>query len=101
MPQFKAICIDQATNKEKPEQIGLMRAIYGQANRVIVWLGPAEKGTDEALERIRLAAEDMSLEQGPPSQTTTPTKLSRKAHQATILKLLQRPWIERIWVRNP
>ena len=35
-----------------------MAKIYGQANRVIVWLGEAADDSDRALEEIRVAAED-------------------------------------------
>lgn len=36
-----AVCIDQDDDTEKTHQIGLMSKIYGQANRVIIWLGEA------------------------------------------------------------
>ena len=34
-----AVCIDQTDNQERNHQVTLMRMIYTQANRVIVWLG--------------------------------------------------------------
>jgi hypothetical protein len=80
-----AICIDQANQKEKGNQIQYMAKIYGHANRVIVWLGEAEDDGDQALEVIRTIAEDESQ------------NLSNNDRKA-IITLLQRPWFERIWV---
>jgi hypothetical protein len=37
-----------------------MGKIYGQANRVTVWLGEGEDGSNQALETIRTVAEDKS-----------------------------------------
>jgi hypothetical protein len=81
-----AICIDQANEKEKEHQIQSMVRIFGQANRVIVWLGKAEDDSNRAFEAIRSVAEDES----------TDVSSSQKA----VLALLQRPWFERIWVRK-
>jgi Heterokaryon incompatibility protein (HET) len=41
-----AICINQNDIKEKGQQIQFMAKIYGQANRVLVWLGRAENNSD-------------------------------------------------------
>jgi hypothetical protein len=81
-----AICIDQANNKEKEDQIQSMAKIYGQANRVIVWLGEAEDHSDQALEAVRLA---------PGKKSTKEFEMTSEA----VLALLQRPWFRRIWVR--
>jgi hypothetical protein len=82
-----SICINQADEKEKERQIQLMAKIYGQANRVIVYLGEAADNSDLAFEDIRIAAEDES------------TNLSHSEEgQKAILKLLERPWFRRIWV---
>ncbi|GAB1311921.1 hypothetical protein MFIFM68171_02131 [Madurella fahalii] len=45
-----AICINQADDREKGEQVRRMAEIYSNANRVIVWLGEADGGGDQALE---------------------------------------------------
>ncbi|RAQ62744.1 hypothetical protein COH21_012863 [Aspergillus flavus] len=50
-----AICINQDEDDqghEKSKQIPLMRTIYAQAERVIVWLGDATENGDKALEEI-------------------------------------------------
>ncbi|OCK84868.1 hypothetical protein K432DRAFT_85503, partial [Lepidopterella palustris CBS 459.81] len=81
-----AICIDQANEREKENQIPLMAEIYAKAHRVVVWLGEAEDDSDRALEAIRLAGES--------SARSSNTELTRQA----ILRLLKRPWFRRIWV---
>jgi Heterokaryon incompatibility protein (HET) len=84
-----AICIDQADDQEKARQIRNMAKIYGQASCVIVWLGEGTNDSDQALEDIRNAAEDEV------------TDASKEANREAILKLLERPWFWRIWVREP
>ena len=84
-----AICIDQANQKEKERQIQSMAKIYAQANRVIVWLGEKADDSDQALEVIRVAADDE------PTYSSN-NEMSQKA----IFKLLERPWFRRIWVRS-
>ncbi|OCK88814.1 uncharacterized protein K441DRAFT_586923, partial [Cenococcum geophilum 1.58] len=82
-----AICIDQSNNTEKGSQILLMAEIYAKASRVIVWLGEAQEYRDQALETVRVAAENpMDLSKTQPFQ------------QQRISMLLQRPWFRRIWV---
>ena len=82
-----AICIDQTDVKEKERQIPLMAEIYANARCVLVWLGEAEDDGDRALEAISLARES-SLD-----------LLQEQSIQESILKLLQRPCFQRIWVR--
>jgi hypothetical protein len=42
-----AICIDQNNSQEKTHQVQLMREIYQQASRVLVWLGEEADGSGE------------------------------------------------------
>jgi hypothetical protein len=83
-----AICIDQANEKEKEDQLSLMAEIYAKARRVVVWLGEAEDDSERALEAIRLQGE------------STVTLLSAELAQQAILQLLQRPWFRRVWVKT-
>jgi len=66
-----------------------MAEIYAKASRVLVWLGEAEDDGDQALEAIRLTGE-----------TSTKYLSHVKPSRHRILKLLQRPWFQRIWVRE-
>lgn len=83
-----ALCINQGDPSEKSHQVQSMARIYAKAGRIIVWLGEAADGSDRAIEVIRVA----SAEQTP----TPPDETSQHA----ILRLLQRPWFQRIWVRE-
>jgi len=44
------ICINQSDTDEKSEQVQMMALVYSQAEQVLVWLGPADQGSDEAME---------------------------------------------------
>ena len=84
-----AICINQENEQEKEQQIQFMEKIYGQANRVVVWLGEAADDSDRALEEIRTAGGKKS-----------PNSSNNETIQQAVLALLQRPWFRRIWVRE-
>jgi hypothetical protein len=84
-----AICIDQKNIQEKEQQIQFMAKIYGQANRVVVWLGETADNSNQALEEIRVAGSKIST-----------NSLDKETMQQAILALLQRPWFRRIWVRE-
>jgi len=47
-----AICIDQSNNDEKYVQVQLMGKIYKTARQVIIWLGPAGEGSDDAMDDL-------------------------------------------------
>jgi hypothetical protein len=66
-----------------------MAKIYSNAYCVIVWLGEKAEDTEEALEDIRLVANKELME-----------RLKKEPNQQAILNLLQRPWFQRIWVRE-
>ncbi|KAF7933346.1 hypothetical protein EAE99_003231 [Botrytis elliptica] len=92
-----SICINQEDNTEKGHQIQLMAKIYGQANRVIVYLGDAADDSNQALESIRVAAEGESSEGGS-SEGESLDRGINEMNQREVLELLKRPWFERIWV---
>jgi hypothetical protein len=83
-----AICISQDNKEEKEHQIRFMARIYSQANRVVVWLGDSADDSDLALEEIRVARDKHF------------TESNNERIQQAVLALLQRPWFERIWVRE-
>ncbi|KAH5370235.1 hypothetical protein HBI49_074980 [Parastagonospora nodorum] len=82
-----AICINQEDMSEKEHQIQFMAAIYGQANRTLVWLGEAASNSDLIFQEIRNVHGKMS--------TAVVDKLSL---QQAGLALLHRPWFRRIWI---
>lgn len=80
-----AVCINQDDNKEKERQIPLMRTIYAQAGRVIVWLGlPLDGHGDQALGNIRQAGgEGLTV---------------MEDDYTSVMVLLRRDWFRRMWV---
>lgn len=87
-----AICINQEDKNEKEKQIPLMRTIYAQAGRVIVWLGPSLDHGDEALQNIRLLART-----GTRGERPTPRCLAMEYDRCVMG--LRRDWFRRMWVR--
>ncbi|KAK8040084.1 hypothetical protein PG993_008495 [Apiospora rasikravindrae] len=47
-----AICINQADHCEKGHQVGQMRHVYQNAERVLIWLGPGTNDTDQLLDTM-------------------------------------------------
>jgi hypothetical protein len=82
-----AVCINQSDDNEKQHQIQFMPLIYAKASRVNVWLGESE-ANDQALRYIRIAAERSAK------------ALDIETSQLEIMRLLERPWFQRIWVRK-
>ena len=84
-----AICINQKDSVEKGRQVQFMAEIYASANRVIVWLGEASSDSDQVFETLRMAAKGQYNYRTIDGST-----------QQAIFTLLERPWFERIWVRQ-
>jgi hypothetical protein len=106
-----AICIDQADDEEKSDQIRIMANIYGKANRVLVWLGESADDSDKALEIIRARGAvymnepktgvddvDDVLELIRAEDAFSANEPKTRKIQQVITSLLQREWFERIWV---
>lgn len=55
-----SICIDQrqtdTSKRERDRQVRIMGDVYRAAQKVLVWLGPAEPGTARTISRLRLLA---------------------------------------------
>jgi hypothetical protein len=67
-----------------------MAKIFGKAKCVIAWLGETAAGSDGAIEKIGFAADD---------NLTMPSITTELRND--VLRLLERPWFRRIWVRAP
>jgi hypothetical protein len=66
--------------KEQGQQVQMMAIIYGQATRVLNWLGKTADDSDAALEGIRIASKNESM-----------AYLKDEVIQQAILELLWRP----------
>lgn len=101
-----AICINQADDDEKGQQVQVMAKIYAKASRVVVWLGETANNSDQALEAIRMAAENQYknstyqlVSPAPPDEKPGISSSDGTNQDAdAILALLHREWFRRIWV---
>lgn len=97
-----AICINQEDEEEKSRQIARMSDIYRFADTVYAWLGE-NKGDERAIVfRIMDMAHRFGL--APQPWETNLTQLFERSTEEfdifaqDIIKLLSRPWFNRIWV---
>ena len=108
-----ALCINQEDLEQRSSQVGRMVDIYYLADRVVVWLGP-ESEEDRSTEAISTlchigsqieidwaTAEMRVADQGDPSLVDLDVPLDLDQRQLDpVLKLLSRPWFERVWVQQ-
>ncbi|GLB07759.1 hypothetical protein AtubIFM57258_003124 [Aspergillus tubingensis] len=85
-----AICINQDNRPEKSTQILLMRRIFAEASRVLIWLGPGDEDTDKAIAVLAQKAEDQN-------QTSSVKDLLRPVLPG-LEKIFTRSWWSRMWV---
>ncbi|KAK5735548.1 hypothetical protein LTR17_008081 [Elasticomyces elasticus] len=99
-----ALCINQGDEREKAEQVQLMRNVYEQARQVIIWLGCKDQQVEAAavISAARWAEQKCGL------AYTLPT--DRPLWQVFIAEnpdipwngpfheILQNPWFTRMWV---
>ncbi|CAK7228146.1 hypothetical protein SEUCBS140593_006817 [Sporothrix eucalyptigena] len=88
-----AVCINQSDILERNWQILAMDAVYSRASRVVVWLGPADPGTDAFMDS--LGAVDAAGTLDPTRPTPTPLNLTTSPDIDCILVRL---WWRRSWI---
>lgn len=49
---MRFVCIDQTNSAERAQQVGMMREIYTEADKVLIWLRKKEEKTIVALKLI-------------------------------------------------
>ncbi|MCJ1448706.1 MAG: hypothetical protein MMC23_009223 [Stictis urceolatum] len=96
-----AICIDQSNGDEKAVEVKRMEVVFAQAQRVVIWLGPAAEDSDlamyelEELRNIRSAtSKNVKIEKN----TRAELRLANHPVWPAIFKLYNRPWFHRLWV---
>lgn len=106
-----AVCINQNDKVEKAQQVPLMRDIYSQAKRVVIWLGGDNLNSHSAmklLERLADTLERAREQHGGNSPFTIP-RLSQDRIRLGIPPkedpsfialndLMQRPYFRRVWI---
>jgi hypothetical protein len=109
-----AICINQVDTDEKASQVQLMRAIYSQAQKTLIWLGDPNDRHEKGMSKLAKSAlqiglyliqKGVDLNKAP----TIPIWDSRRNQTKVLLPysgefylalvhMLRRPWFERAWV---
>jgi hypothetical protein len=100
-----AVCINQSNLPEKGKQVDMMGAIYSEAARVIVWLGPDEEGIAEPAISViqkfnRLVEKQVTPHQffsgwGPLDNSENTITIQELKHAE---KLFKGSWFTRVWV---
>jgi hypothetical protein len=111
-----AICINQGSVKERESQVGLMRKLYQQASRVVIWLGPSRPKTGPAFRFFSLltpsgaatrlfgtyVTNEELLRQGELvaniHQALSSNSLLRECAQILFSDVLTRDWWHRAWI---
>lgn len=109
-----AICINQSNHRERGHQVQQMGSVYSQADRVIIWLGPATDDTNVLLDSLkRLEQESTKINHcgwtigdrrwkdlwSSLQLELMGTHWNLAARQRAGLKsLLKRAWFRRIWI---
>lgn len=96
-----ALCINQADNRERSQQVRLMKEIYRGASRVIVWLGEEEGGADGGVRECPVESIHLDEQEQLDPKPAAPTRAADQRcviDAVDIIPLYRRPWWQRIWV---
>ncbi|RFU79769.1 het-domain-containing [Trichoderma arundinaceum] len=101
-----ALCINQADLDERASQVSIMRRIYKEASKVIVWLGPQADNSDLALDLFqKLSGIRQKHFDFAPYGIITLENLPKaglpgfeEPAWAAVNSLLERSWFSRVWV---
>lgn len=101
-----ALCINQSDDEEKTCQVQMMRDIYKQAEKVIIWLGELQDTDETAIQGLALVNAPWATYDGIPLfQGMDPalydTWLAENLPNETLVAIsafLRRPWFQRIWI---
>jgi hypothetical protein len=95
------LCINQQDDREKSYQVQLMRSIYRNATRVLVWLGVAVFGN--AADAFSLCREvERKVEKWLAQNnhwSVVPHVRSHDPRWSSLAGLTECPWWSRLWVR--
>ena len=83
-----ALCIDQSNAQERTHQVGIMSEIFGRADQVISWLGPAYDNSEYAMAAIADHSAPYSSD----------LILSQAELAEAICRLCERQYWKRLWV---
>jgi hypothetical protein len=87
-----ALCIDQSDARERTHQVGIMSEIFGGAEQVISWLGPAYHDSGHAMAAIAGYSNPYT------SKHSKESSLSQAELAEAICSLCERPYWKRLWI---
>lgn len=107
-----ALCINQQDLDERRQQVQQMRAIYEQAQQVIIWLGEPGDGGKAGMKRLNywstwtIHTWKRNRELGHPIRrdfsssigVQTTANLMLEQEYGEISEILDRPWWRRVWI---
>ena len=102
-----AICIDQSNNKERAQQVKLMKSIYSNAQRTVAFLGEASWNVDLV---TLLGSKIIQLSERYKLEPTRDVRVGESELQsaglapkgseawAALRDFFQLPWFQRVWI---
>lgn len=91
-----AICINQSDNVEKSRQVMLMRDIYSNASRVVIWIGGPDHFSNLAFDTLERFALDDGTSDG--SVTYQDIQHTVQERRAAVQLFIGRPYFFRMWI---
>lgn len=90
-----ALCINQKNKLEQSHQVQLMTSIYGEADSVIVWLGPETHDSGLAVDLLQQVSE---VADQPEAMGHLITSRHWRNHFTALVNLFERDYWRRLWV---
>ena len=96
-----AICINQQDDAERSQQVSCMTRIYKKASAVHIWLGEERDDSTVALDILHKLGVIVRRAPGEAEyQYPVVSEEQKELHRKALLALFNRPWWERVWVRQ-
>lgn len=102
-----AVCINQDDIPERGSQVGIMGQVYAKASAVVVWLGPSDAVTLEAVEFLKTIFQGyirstLTTKGHLPFADTLDAEEWNKVVYPKLIRVLSHffnyPWFRRVWV---
>jgi hypothetical protein len=91
-----ALCINQQDNEDRLHQVQLMRFVYQNAGRVLVWLGPSFDNSDRAGVFLKVKGEEIQAARR--AGDSIPVGSFPPDAVKAVYDLMRRPYWYRVWV---
>jgi hypothetical protein len=96
-----AICINQEDVLERNKQVTMITRIYKRSRGVHIWLGGEGEDSDMAMDLVEKIVSFKRVGPGEKEIVYPDCSMEKKVrHWKGLTQLFQRPWWERVWVRQ-